>query len=171
MSITTDKNIIHFKLGKACVPGMVTSGYVFIAASIFPVITESTSGYIGGAALFVFGCFLAFSTAGVDLDTERKRLNNYTNYFNLYKTKNWISLDKFEYITVLMFNKEHTIYSRSNRSISTDAKKYDVYLTDSKGFNRQILTSFDHAKQATNYALKIAKILEMEFITFHNNLL
>lgn len=165
-----NNNIIRCKLGKACVPGMVTSGYVFIVASIFPVITESISGYIGGAGLLIFGCFLAFSTAGVDLDIENKSLNNYISYFNLYKTKNWTDLDKFEYVTVLMYNKEHIFYSRSNRSFSTDSKKYNVYLTDGSGLNRQILASFNHAKQAMNYATKMAKKLELEYLTFHNNL-
>lgn len=160
-------DVINCKLGKACVSGMVSSGYAFIALSVLPIFTFEIIGYIGSIALFLFGSFLAFSTTGVSLNLKNKKLNNYVIYFNIIKTRNWIDINKFVYVTVLVFNKEEVIYSRSNRSTSQSNKKYEVYLLDESKLDRQIVTTFIHAKSAIDFAKEIAIKLDKEYIIYY----
>lgn len=159
-----NKDIINCKLGKACMPGVVSSGYAFIVLSVFPVLTFELSGYIGGAVFFLVGHFLAFTSCGVDLDVEEKRMNYYKVFFFFIKTHKWIDLSKFDYITVLISNVKTVIYSRSNRSTSQDEKKYEVYLMDSSKTDKQIVASFLRVKDATTFAKNIARKLNKKYV-------
>lgn len=158
--------ILSCRLGKACVPGMVTSGYAFMFLSIFPIFSLELSGYIAAGGLFLFGLFLAVTTCGVDIDITNKRVYYYWAYFNLFKHGRWVSADNFYYVSVLIFNREHVIHSRSNRFTNFMQKSYEVYLLDRTKLNRQIVGSFKHAKSAIDYAKKVAQHLGKNYIAY-----
>jgi len=161
-----NENTINCKLGRACVPAMVTAGFAFMVLGIFPILTLSLSGYISGCVLIIFGSFLSFTISGIDLDFKNRRLNNYFAYFGIFKTHNWVDIKGFNYITVLMFNKAHFIYTKSAKPTQSE-KNYEIYLIDNSKENRQIIATFHHAKSAIEFAKKIAEKLEIRYINYH----
>ena len=162
-----NKNIINCKLGKASVHGIVTAGYAFMVLGIFPLLTLSVSGYIAGGALIIFGSFLSFTTSGVDIDVENRRLYNYLAFFGIVKSGNWIDIKGFNYITVLMFNKEQFKISKPKKTTQQSEKNYEIYLIDNSKVNRQIIATFRHAKSAIEFAKKMAETLNIKYINYH----
>ncbi len=162
-------DVVVCKLGRACVPSMVASGYAFIVLAIFPFLTMQISGYIASAVFVLFGFFSVLTTTGIILDLRQKKLNNYYKYFGFIKKNNWIDISTYKNITVLKVNKVNMTYSRSNRSLRQENKTYEVYLTDDKNSKRQLVSVFSHAKQAVDFAKETAIKLNVSFIANYHD--
>lgn len=161
------KDIITCKLGKACVPSMVASGYAFMVLSLFPFYTLQTSGFIAAALFFILGLFFVFTTAEITLDIQNKKINHYFKYFGFIKINNWVDVSSYTLITVLKANKVYTTYSRTNRASSQERKTYEVYLMDNTKTKRQLTSIFLHANQAVTFAKEIAERLGIKYIVYY----
>jgi hypothetical protein len=161
------QEIIDSKSGKAFVPGMVAGGYAFMIIGIFPVASLTLGGIIEGIIIFLLGCFIVFTTAGIELDITNKKVNDYWKYFNIVKSKSWKNIQGYPYIAVLKLNKTYGLFSKSNRSVEISEMKYEVYLLDKSQHERLQISSFSTAEDAKAFAKSIADKLKIEYTTYH----
>jgi hypothetical protein len=159
--------VIVRKSGKAFVPAIVAGGYAFMVIGIFPFASLTVGGIIEGIIIFLLGCFIAFTTAGIELDITNKKLNDYWKYFNLYKSHSWQNIQSFPYVAVLKLNKSYSLFSKSNRSMEVSEMKYEVHLLDKSHHQRLLVCSFDIAEEAIDFAQLIAHKLNIEYTTYH----
>lgn len=167
MTTPLSPEIIDNKSGKAFVPGIVAGGYAFMIIGIFPFVSFTLGGIIEGVIIFLLGCFIALSTAGIELDITNKKLNDYWKYFNLFKSHSWKNIQRYPYIAVLKLNKTYGLFSKSNRAIEISETKYEVCLLDKSQHKRIQVSSFDSAEDAVDFAKSIADKLKIEYTTYH----
>lgn len=167
MTNSLSPEIIDSKSGKAFVPGVVAGGYAFMIIGMFPVASLTLGGIIEGIIILLLGCFIAFTTAGIEMDITNKKLNDYWKYFNLVKSQSWKNIQGYPSVAVLKLNKTYGLFSKSNRSMEISDMKYEVYLLDKLQHERLQISSFDNADDAIDFAKSIADKLKIEYTTYH----
>jgi hypothetical protein len=161
--------IIDSKSGKAFVPAVVAGGYAFMVIGIFPITALTLGGITEGILIFLLGCFIVFTTAGIELDITTKKVNDYWKYFNLFRSHSWQDIQDFPYIAVLKLNKTYGLFSKSNRPMEISDKKYEVYLLDNPQYQRLQISSFNNAEDAISFAKSVADKLKIEYTTYKPN--
>ena len=133
----------------------------------FPFASLTIGGIIEGIIIFLLGSFIAFTTAGTDLDVTHKKINDYWKYFGLFKSRSWKDIQNYPFVAVLRLNKTYGLFSKSNRSMEISEIKYEVHFLSKTHHQRLLISSFDEAEAAMNFARLIAQKLNIEFTVYH----
>ncbi|WP_303920414.1 hypothetical protein [Draconibacterium sediminis] len=101
--------------------------FVFVAAISF-----YEQAWIIFSIHAVLGWFLLGSYSGVDIDTDKKLFRSFNMWFGLVKTGKWEPVGKYIGLTLVSMNKVYSLYSRSNRNITSGKKEFRVYFVNKK---------------------------------------
>ncbi|WP_372650902.1 hypothetical protein [Draconibacterium sp.] len=101
--------------------------FVFVAAISF-----YEQAWIIFSIHAVLGWFLLGSYSGVDIDTEKKLFRSFNMWFGLVKTGKWEPVGKYIGLTLVSMNKLYSLYSRSNRNITSGKQEFRVYFVNNK---------------------------------------
>ena len=132
--------IINNKLDRSFGKVGFGSGLILIVAGIVSVIaTPFTS------ILILLGAFVAFSHSGVQIDTRKRRIRLYQNICGIYKTGKWVSIERYEGLTVSPYNRITQMRSFSNRVSTLEEHDYRVFI-----LNKSIKPDFAIKRCKTN---------------------
>ena len=115
---------IENKIDRLLTGPVVFVGYIFMATGIL----IATQSLIFGISIIVLAAFFAFSYSGVEIDTDNRRIKQYTKIFGLFKIGGWKSMDAFLGLTLIPMRKVSSIASRANLTTSTIHRDYRIYL-------------------------------------------
>jgi len=104
----------------------LTGPYIFFGLIFIPLLFI---GIIENKWLFtcISGLVLAYlfgSFSGVIVDIDTRKFKSYNQHFGLFKTGQWRSFDDYIGLTLVPIKRVYTMYSRSNRTNSSEKKEY-----------------------------------------------
>jgi uncharacterized membrane protein len=105
----------------------VFAGMIFLIAGILMFIAGV---YIIGAVTVTLAVFVVFTDAGVELDTEKRRIRMYNNWFGFIRTGKWKSLREYIGVTLVPFSRWESMSSWSNRTTTTKTTDYRIFLVN-----------------------------------------
>ncbi len=110
----------------------VFAAYLFIISGVgvFFMKGISAGGYILAGLCILISSFVAFTSSGVEIDTELRQIRNYYKFFGLFKSGKWKSMDLYLGITLIPMKRVYTMASRSNRTTSSVQKDYRIFLVN-----------------------------------------
>ncbi|WP_297097781.1 hypothetical protein [uncultured Draconibacterium sp.] len=104
-------------------------GFYFVVVSAMSLYEQA---WIIFSIHAVVGWFLLGSYSGVDIDTEKQRFRSFNMWFGVLKTGKWEPVAKYLGLTLISMNKVYSLYSRSNRNITSKKKEFRVYFVNTK---------------------------------------
>ncbi len=119
--------IIDNKIERTLSGPSIFLGITFL---VMGVVLFIAANWFLGASSFVIALFLFLSYNGIIIDTEKRLVKQYNNFFGVIKTGKRESLDKYIGLTLVPMNKIYSLYSRSNRRIDSVEKDFRIYLVD-----------------------------------------
>jgi hypothetical protein len=119
--------IIDNKTGRILSGPSIFLGITFLVMGLTFIINKA---WITGTISSVIASFLLLSYSGVQIDTEKRKIKPYNNYFGFIKTGKWKPIDNYLGVTLVSMNKVQTVYSRSNRINTTDKKEFQIHLVN-----------------------------------------
>jgi len=119
--------IIDNKTGRILSGPSIFLGITFLVMGLIFIINKA---WITGTISSVIASFLLLSYSGVQIDTEKRKIKPYNNYFGFIKTGKWKPIDNYLGVTLVLMNKAQTVYSRSNRINTTDKKEFQIHLVN-----------------------------------------
>lgn len=85
-----------------------------------------------GTSIILASCFFIFTTSGVEIETEKHRIREYSKIFGLIKTGDWKNLDLYIGVTMVHMKNVYRIASRANLVTSSNEIDYRIYLVNRK---------------------------------------
>lgn len=119
--------IIDNKISKTLNGPTIFLGITFLFLGVVFIFQKS---WIAGAGFTILATFLLFTSSGIIIDTEKKRIKPYYNLFGIYKHGTWESLDQYVGVTLVPMKKTQAVYSRSNRQTSSTEKYFEIFLVN-----------------------------------------
>jgi hypothetical protein len=119
--------IIDNKTGRILSGSSIFLGITFLVMGLIFIINKA---WITGTISLVIASFMLLSYSGVQIDTEKRKIKPYNNYFGFIKTGKWKPIDNYLGVTLVPMNKVQTVYSRSNRINTTDKKEFQIHLVN-----------------------------------------
>ncbi len=105
----------------------VFAGVIFLITGIFMLFAGA---YIIGAVTFLLAVFVVFTDAGVELDTDKRMMRMYNNWFGFIRTGKWKSLRDYIGVTLVPVSRWESMSSWSNRVTSTKTTDYRIFLVN-----------------------------------------
>ena len=102
--------------------------FIGVASFIVGIVSLITSHWIAGAIGIIIACFLFFSYSGIQINTQKRIVKPYNCWFGIYKTGKWKTLETYTGLTLVPMKRGYTVYSRSNRSVTSEETEFRVYL-------------------------------------------
>ena len=105
---------------------------IFIGLTSLAVGIVSLLGafWIAGILGLIIGSFLLLSYSGIQINTKKRIIRPYNCWFGIFKTGKWQTLDAYTGLTLVPMKKVYTVYSRSNRSMTSKENEFRVYLVN-----------------------------------------
>ncbi|MEO8588896.1 MAG: hypothetical protein ABI432_05970 [Flavobacteriales bacterium] len=118
-----------------------------------------------GLALTVV-CILALGySGGVEIDTDRKKLREYSALFGL-RWGAWGPLTKYKHVSVLHVRRSSAVQGRAGGSTSVEEMNYDVCLLDETHRKKLVVTSCDTPADAERKSIDVALTLGFDIVRF-----
>lgn len=140
----------------------------FLAVVSFSLIPYSFEYPILYTVIFLLGVLCVFTLSyslGLEFDMKNNLYRNYTSYF-FSKRGQWKSHDNFPYVIEVGKRYQQTMSMRGAIATSQSDYVHEVYLTDSSHLKRIYLKSFEFKKMADEYALKVSKLLNKNYVIY-----
>jgi hypothetical protein len=118
---------IDNKIEKAFGRTSVFTGIIFFFAGFFLMVAGFN---IIGAITFSLAIFVGFTYSGVELDTERRLIRMYSNWFGFIRTGKWRSLKNYIGITLIPIARWESMASWTNRMTASKTTEYRIYLVN-----------------------------------------
>lgn len=144
----------NYKLGKIFGPSMVFAGYILMVFGLLTIYFTLTS--IG---LAILGAFLAFTTSGTIVDTDKKQYKIYLKFIGFITVGKEKSFSKDDKIEVKKFKGRHVTYSRSNRQSAVEVGDYRIYLIKAESKKKILLARFDNEDEAIEESKNLISII------------
>ena len=121
--------LIDNKIEKTISGPAIFIGLTFLIVGIVSLI--GAFWLLGGFG-FLIGFFLLFSYSGIQIDSKKRIIRPYNCWFGIFKTGEWKTLETYDGLTLVPMKKVYSVYSRSNRNITSSKNEFRVYLVDKR---------------------------------------
>lgn len=160
-----DKNIIDHYFGFDFPDAMRFSAMVIFAFSIVACFSNVFIGII----LFLFSGFIISSMSGIKINPVT---NEYMQYIRIYGIKRgqWKSLEPYIYICAVSYTESSSVYSKSNRSISTEERKFYMYLLNETHRRKLAIGLYPSQSEAVKAMEEFSILLGKEITAYHPQL-
>jgi len=162
--------ILNNKFGKIFGPGMRAGGFMFFLFGILVLFGESSMHKIFvvliGIALIATGMLVVFTTSGMLLDIDNRRIKKYNKYLFFFKQGKWVSIGDFKYITTMNFMMSQSTFSRSNRELKTSEMQYEVYILNENHSKKIMINYFKGLEKSIDYVKLIAPKLGYKYVKY-----
>ncbi len=119
--------LIDNKIEKTVSGPAILIGLTSLAVGIVSLIGAV---WILGILGITIGCFLLLSYSGIQIDTKERIIRPYNCWFGIVKTGKWKTLENYIGLTLVPMKRVYTVYSRSNRSMTSKKAEFRVYLVN-----------------------------------------
>lgn len=161
-----DDNKIDYPQGFFFPIGGQIFGGVLLVISLFIFISSrDIIHFCIGTAVTCFGLLL-FSTKGFDIDTETKKVRQYTKVLWI-KTGKSIPISNFKYITIINQTYSQSSFSRASVEIKSSFGTFNLLLLNDTHHLKQLVDSYGSLDSAQTEAKKLADALHLEIVTFN----
>ena len=83
-----------------------------------------------GLSLIVGAIFVITTTEGVEIETAKQMVKQYTKFFGFLKAGKWKNLDAYIGVTLIQMTNKYTVASRANLTTSSTETDYRIYLVN-----------------------------------------
>jgi hypothetical protein len=83
-----------------------------------------------GILVVLFAALVVFTFSGIEIDTEKYEVRQYSKWFGLFKTGKWKSLRTYIGVTLVPITTRESMASWSNRVTSNKKTDYRIYLVN-----------------------------------------
>lgn len=155
------QQILDFKTDYVFAPMARFLGYIIAVIGVFGVFS------IGLKSLFFFlvGLGISFTRFGVLIDTEHKRLKEYTRVFWV-KFGKWELLDDYPFITVLEIRESVAMFSNANVKHTHKNLMFKITLLTENHYEKILLKSMKDRDLAHHQAKEIAANINVEKVIY-----
>ena len=129
--------MINNKLGKFFSPSASYTGYFMIAGGLVALSWSPVS-----LMLIIPGMFMAFTSNGTLIDTDKKRIKPYTSLFGIYRAGKWISMEQFTRFSIIKATKKYTTHSRGSVRFDMSVSDLELVLIKKNSKEKVVLKSF-----------------------------
>jgi hypothetical protein len=135
----------RYNHGKFFGPSPAFTGYALIAGGLIALAFSVISIF-----LIIPGAFLAFTYSGTILDTDKRKIKNYTSLFGIIRTGEWIDLNKFTRFNIIRVTNKYTSYSRGNVRLDMDISDIRLQLINRDGSLKVLINKYNKFEEARN---------------------
>jgi hypothetical protein len=153
LGIKTLKMNIKNKLDKTFGSQMAFSGWVLLAFGVLFIFD------VMGIILVLIGFILATTTDGVCIDSQNRRLKQFSGPFGLPVIGRWENLDNYAGLTVIPWKRKLTTWSRSNRQNNITEEDYRIFLVGRNTKPAFAIKKCETKEQALAEMDKLAELL------------
>jgi hypothetical protein len=139
--------------GKFFGPSMSYAGLVFTATGIFVAFYHP-----GALTLLLPGLFLAFTTNGTIIDTEKKKIRSFTKLFGLIPVGKCYDTGYFSRFTIQKVRSRYTAYSRSNLRLDLDTTDIRLLLINKDRSVKIIINKYSDFEKARNEMTELNRL-------------
>lgn len=122
-----------------------------------------------GIPLMLFAGFFAFSCSGIKINPDTKQFMQYAQIYGI-KRGQWKSLEPYIYICAVSYTESSSVYSKSNRSISTEERKFYVYLLNETHRRKLAIGLYPSQSEAVKAMEEFSILLGKEITAYHPQL-
>ena len=148
--------------GKVFPSPAVFSAYILLGLGIIAIL----SGAYLAVILILLGGLGAFSTTGVEIDTDNKQFRTYSSFFG-FKTGNWKNLSNYPFLCIFKSKKRYSMFSQANVQTSYVETGFDIFLLNQSHRERILVNIAETKEQATEAAKELAAQLKIQLVQFN----
>jgi len=151
--------IIKNKLDKTFGPFGSSTGFFLIPGGI-----AATWFSIFGLVLVILGAFIAFTSSGVQIDTEEKKVRFCDNLFGIFPAGKWIDIRPDMKLGLKKSHKGYVGYIRGTQPVGIHYNDVRIFLYDSSGKPLIPLKKSGSAESLRKDAEEYCSILGLQFM-------
>lgn len=139
------------------------TGFILIAYGLFSLLIQS---YYIGAPMLIFGLFIGFTFSGVRIDTDGKRIIEYTRYLGFIAIAKKSPYENYQYVTVIPTRVSEAVNANLVQQTVKTNYKFSVCLFTGVFRGKKELTVLNAKSEAEFIAKQLAHLLEMEYFEY-----